>query len=161
VVASLVFLGCAERAIVFQAPSSEAGASPFGEDPFDAAAADSGPTPLRAADAFTHVVAPVGEDAAQDDGTAVERVDEARAGGCAPDPGVEGYWSDLTKLGDRRALRFILVESRPAPPSLGNNVLTLRIVTSDSASLAGDSKPFRGDLRARLTMPDHGHPTTV
>jgi hypothetical protein len=162
VVTSLALLGC-EQVLVFESPRSDAGQLPVFDDDADPGMAvrDGGPRPSPfSADVAADVVKAVFDDAPRGDEPA-----EGDAGngavGCATDPRVDWYAPDMNKLGDRRALRFTLVESHPAPPALGANTLTLHIVTSDSASLAGDSKPFRGDLRARLTMPDHGHPTTV
>jgi hypothetical protein len=161
VVASFALLACEQQVILFEAPNaSDGGFASFGDEPIDPITSDGGSMlPLATTDdALGHMMGPVGDAAGPDNGPPDEEdtIDASR--GCASDPRVDAYAPGLVKLGAERALRFTLVESRPAPPAMGNNVFTLRVVTSDSASLAGDSKPFRGDLRARLTMPDHEHP---
>lgn len=44
-----------------------------------------------------------------------------------PQRPADKYFPNMTKLGEWGVLSFQLVESRPAPPSMGSNVLTLRV----------------------------------
>lgn len=72
---------------------------------------------------------------------------------CVTDPRVDVYTANLKKPGQLGVLTFTLVASDPAPPARGTNVLKLKIDK--------DGAPVTGDLAAKLTMPDHGHPTSV
>ena len=74
---------------------------------------------------------------------------------CTTDPRVDVYTANLKKAGERGVLTFTLVESNPAPPARGTNVLKMR-VDMDGTAITGD-----GNLFASLKMPDHGHPTPV
>src|SRR5262249_32407053 len=106
IVASVALVACAEQVIVFQAQPSDAGGTPSVDDSFDAAFVDGGPTQRRAAsaDGRSHRAAPP-DDADKADGpTIADDADEGTVG-CATDPRVDGYTSDMSKLGDRRALR--------------------------------------------------------
>src|SRR6185436_1535090 len=58
------------------------------------------------------------------------------------------------KAGQRSVLTFTLVESTPAPPARGSNVIKLKVTKMDDTAVTGD-------LLAKLNMPDHGHPTSV
>jgi hypothetical protein len=73
---------------------------------------------------------------------------------CTMDPRVDTYTANLKKAGQRSMLTFTLVESTPAPPARGTNVMKLKVTKMDDT-------PVTGDLTAKLTMPDHGHPTSV
>ncbi len=73
---------------------------------------------------------------------------------CVSDPRVDTYTADLRKAGQRGALIFTLLESNPAPPARGTNVLKLKIANMDGM-------PSTGEAFSKLTMPDHGHPTPV
>jgi hypothetical protein len=73
---------------------------------------------------------------------------------CTHDPRVDTYTANLQKSGQLHVLTFTLVESNPAPPARGSNVMKLKITDADDM-------PVTGDLQAKLSMPDHGHPTTV
>jgi hypothetical protein len=73
---------------------------------------------------------------------------------CTHDPRVDTYTANLRKSGQLHVLYFTLVESTPAPPARGSNVLKLKITDADDM-------PVTGDLVATLKMPDHGHPTSV
>jgi hypothetical protein len=157
VVAGLALVACGPSTIVFQAPGHDAGAKAFQDD---RDATDPAPARAAAGDAHLHLVEPPGvEDAA-----GVPIAENEAGSDCTTDPRVTAYAPDLLKVGALGALRFTLLESRPAPPAVGSNSLRWSIVTSDSASpgsLAGDRKPFHGDLGAILTMPDHLHPATT
>jgi hypothetical protein len=72
---------------------------------------------------------------------------------CTDDPRISVYTANLKKPGQNGVLSFTLVESEPAPPARGINVLKLKVEM--------DGTPVTGDLLAALKMPDHGHPTTV
>jgi hypothetical protein len=104
------------------------------------AAACSGP----AAETAQPVVIFEGSDA-QTDGSEVSCVDDAR---------VDTYTANLDRMGQQHVLKFTLVESNPAPPSRGINVMKLKIAHADGSAVTGE-------LLAKLAMPDHGHPTTV
>jgi hypothetical protein len=157
-VGSLALIACGPSTIVFQGPGVDGGATPLQDDPDTGTRPDPPPPRAASGDAHPHQVEPRG---VEDGGHDPPIVENDGASGCATDPRVDTYAPDLTKIGREKALRFALLESTPAPPSVGSNALRLSIVTSDSASLAGDRKPFRGELRAILTMPDHLHPTTT
>ena len=73
---------------------------------------------------------------------------------CTGDPRVDVYTANLKKAGQRGVLTFTLVESNPAPPARGNNVLKLRVDDTDGTAVTGD-------LFAVLKMPDHGHNVQV
>jgi len=72
---------------------------------------------------------------------------------CKGDPRVDVYTANLKRAGQRGMLTFTLVESNPAPPARGNNVLKLRVEMDGTA--------VTGDLFAVLKMPDHGHNVQV
>jgi hypothetical protein len=57
-------------------------------------------------------------------------------------------------MGQGSKLTFTLVESKPAPPVRGTNVMKLKVTRADDT-------PMTGDLQAKLWMPDHGHGTSV
>jgi hypothetical protein len=73
---------------------------------------------------------------------------------CTHDPRVDTYTANLKKSGQSHVLTFTLVESTPAPPARGTNVLKLKVTDADDM-------PVTGDLLADLNMPDHRHPTSV
>lgn len=65
--------------------------------------------------------------------------------------GSDVYVANLEKSGRSGALRFVLKESNPAPPSRGRNTWTLRI-------LDGAGNPVSGaQIVVDATMPAHGH----
>jgi hypothetical protein len=80
--------------------------------------------------------------------------DDEAAASCMNDPRVDHYVPNLTKLGQSGALKFILLASDPAPPALGSNKFSLKIVRADGSAVTGEVKPD-------LSMPDHHHPITV
>src|SRR6185295_7066030 len=109
------------------APGPDAGPKAFQSD---RDAAD--PTPSRAAgDAQLHLIEPP----SAEDAPSVPIAENDSGSGCATDPRVTAYAPDLVKVGALGALRFTLLESQPAPPSVGSNSFRWSIVTSDSASL--------------------------
>jgi len=73
---------------------------------------------------------------------------------CTLDSRVATYTANLDRMGEQHVLKFTLVESNPAPPSRGVNVMKLKIAQADGTAVTGE-------LLAKLNMPDHGHPTTV
>jgi hypothetical protein len=73
---------------------------------------------------------------------------------CTDDPRVDTYTEDLDRMGQQHVLKFTLVASDPAPPSRGINVMKLKIAQNDGTAIGGA-------LLAKVSMPDHGHPTTV
>jgi hypothetical protein len=85
-------------------------------------------------------------------GTNVLETDGATVS-CTSDSRVDVYTANLKKTGQRGVATFTLVESQPAPPARGTNVLKLKVDM--------DGTPVTGDLFAGLKMPDHGHPTSV
>jgi hypothetical protein len=72
---------------------------------------------------------------------------------CTADPRVDAYTPNMQKAGQGGVLTFTLLESDPAPPGRGINVLKLKITQNGT--------PITGDLLAHLKMPDHGHETSV
>jgi len=73
---------------------------------------------------------------------------------CTHDPRVDTYTANLKHDGMRSMLEFTLVDSNPAPPARGSNVLTLKVTQKDGTAMGGR-------LTANLKMPDHGHETSV
>jgi hypothetical protein len=73
---------------------------------------------------------------------------------CTGDPRVDTYTANLKKAGQQNVLTFTLVESKPAPPVRGTNVMKLKVTKADNTAVTGD-------LQAKLWMPDHGHGTSV
>jgi hypothetical protein len=73
---------------------------------------------------------------------------------CTMDPRVDTYTANLKKDGQLKMLTFTLVESTPAPPVRGSNVMKLKVAKADGTAVTGD-------LAAKLIMPDHGHGTSV
>jgi hypothetical protein len=74
---------------------------------------------------------------------------------CQNDPRAQTYAPNLTVTSDNASLKFVLVQSNPAPPSRGTDEWTLRITNPSGTALdnlAVTVVPF---------MPDHGHGTSV
>jgi hypothetical protein len=66
---------------------------------------------------------------------------------------VRGYAPGMSVMGSQATLTFRLLESEPAPPGKGHNVMSFEVVSEDG------SAPPSILLKASLKMPDHGHPT--
>jgi YtkA-like len=73
---------------------------------------------------------------------------------CTNDPRVDTYVANLKKAGQQNVLTFTMVESTPAPPARGSNVMKLKITKADQT-------PVTGALQAKIKMPDHGHESSV
>lgn len=74
---------------------------------------------------------------------------------CTGDPRADTYVANLERLGTGKAMKFVLVQGDPAPPSRGNNTWTLKIADASSKPITDatiEIKPF---------MPDHGHGSSV
>jgi hypothetical protein len=76
--------------------------------------------------------------------------------GCQSDPRVDTYSPGLTKPGQAKVFKFVLVSADPAPPAQYLNTWVLKI--EDSAG-----NPVTGATITSITpfMPDHGHGTSV
>jgi hypothetical protein len=87
-------------------------------------------------------------------GTGGSSMDSDALVDCTMDPLVDTYTANLKKTGQLNMLTFTLVESDPAPPARGTNVMKLKVTKMDGTAVTGD-------LTAKLSMPYHGHPTSV
>lgn len=72
--------------------------------------------------------------------------------GCANDPRAESYSAGMSKVGDAKALTFILVAASPAPPAINDNTWTLKVLDA-SGSLVSNAT----FATIKTWMPDHGH----
>ncbi|HKO90723.1 MAG TPA: FixH family protein [Polyangiaceae bacterium] len=73
---------------------------------------------------------------------------------CTEDPRLDTYTADMEKPGELGLVSFRFSGAEPAPPAKGSNTFHVRVTGADDV-------PMSGDLRVSLTMPDHGHGTTV
>lgn len=78
----------------------------------------------------------------------------AGAVSCGSDPRVDTYTARLEKVGTNGVLSFELRASDPAPPAKGSDTFVLQLTNSSG-------QPTSGELAVALTMPDHGHGTTI
>ncbi len=73
---------------------------------------------------------------------------------CRDDSRVNTYSANLVRPGRLGQLSFTLVSVDPAPPAKGQNTFTVEVSDTGGA-------PVESDLTVDLTMPDHGHGTSV
>lgn len=64
----------------------------------------------------------------------------------------ETYSAGMSKLGQAGKLSFTLLDSKPAPPGVGDNVWTLGLADAGGASAAA------ANVVVKTWMPEHGHP---
>jgi hypothetical protein len=74
---------------------------------------------------------------------------------CQDDPRVFAYAPNLTVTSAGGTLKFVLVESDPAPPARGNDTWTLRVTDASGQPMANMS------LSVQTLMPNHGHGSSV
>jgi hypothetical protein len=72
--------------------------------------------------------------------------------GCASDPRADTYDADMRKLGDAKALTFVLVAASPAPPAINDNTWTLKLLDASGSPVPNATFPT-----IKTWMPDHGH----
>ncbi len=73
---------------------------------------------------------------------------------CANDPRAEPYAVGLSATGTS-GLKVSFVSAAPAPPTMGNNVWTIKVTDAQDAPVSGATitlKPY---------MPDHGHGSSI
>jgi len=73
---------------------------------------------------------------------------------CRDDPRLDVYTDNMDKPGELGVLTFRFSDFEPAPPAKGSN--TFHVQASDANGLS-----VTGSLGVGLTMPDHGHGTSV
>ena len=69
---------------------------------------------------------------------------------CAVRTDVDQYSANMTKKGSNGLMSFLLIQSDPAPPALGDNVWKLKVTGSDGM-------PLTQGLTITLEMVEHGH----
>jgi hypothetical protein len=72
--------------------------------------------------------------------------------GCAGDSRAETYQADMSQVGAAKALTFVLVSSSPAPPTIDDNIWTVKVLDSNGTPAANAT--FSS---IKTWMPDHGH----
>jgi hypothetical protein len=72
--------------------------------------------------------------------------------GCANDPRADTYGAGMSKVGSAKALTFVLVAARPAPPAINDNIWTVKVLDA-----SGNPVPNATFSAIKTWMPDHGH----
>jgi hypothetical protein len=74
---------------------------------------------------------------------------------CQTDSRVFTYAPNLTVDSANKALKFVLVQSDPAPPARGNDTWTLHVTNASGQAMANLG------LSVQTLMPEHGHGSSV
>lgn len=93
---------------------------------------------------------PAAADTPADDGGA-----DVKTVTCQTDPRAQTYTANMEQMGASGALKFVLVQADPSPPTKGSNAWTLRVTDASKTTPAGTT------VDVSDFMPDHGHGSSV